>query len=379
MFGSEILDIAIGMSLLFLFMSLMATSLREIIEAWMKTRGSDLEKGILQILADPNTVKNFYEHPIVASLYKGNYTAGSKDLPSYIPKQHFSTVVLDLLAKASETGSALTLERIKTSLAASGGGANPIQRIAMLAVSEAGDDLDKVKATLEKYFDSTMERVGGWYKRRTAWCLFWIGLGASVFFNVDAITVAQHLMTDKALRNSVVAIAEKQTPPATGKPEENAAAAIQTFKTQKESFEAIGFPIGWKFDGNMPYLAPQYCTTSNGQETCKGFGFNFINVLFGWLITACAVMLGAPFWFDVLSKFMAVRSTLKPKEPEPTKAEEAADNATKKATPATADGGDLGDAANLAVASTTAIQALNDNAFAPHEWTHQQDKNGGLL
>ena len=34
----------------------------------------------------------------------------------------------------------------------------------------------------------------------------------------------------------------------------------------------------------------------------------------GWLLTAFAVSFGAPFWFDLLSKFMTVRSTLKPKE-----------------------------------------------------------------
>jgi hypothetical protein len=35
-------------------------------------------------------------------------------------------------------------------------------------------------------------------------------------------------------------------------------------------------------------------------------------ILFGWLIIAFGVMLGAPFWFDVLNKFMIVRSTVSP-------------------------------------------------------------------
>jgi hypothetical protein len=34
----------------------------------------------------------------------------------------------------------------------------------------------------------------------------------------------------------------------------------------------------------------------------------------GWLLTALAVSLGAPFWFDLLNKFMVVRSTVKPDE-----------------------------------------------------------------
>ncbi|MFT3996643.1 MAG: hypothetical protein QM667_04485, partial [Asticcacaulis sp.] len=31
----------------------------------------------------------------------------------------------------------------------------------------------------------------------------------------------------------------------------------------------------------------------------------------GWVMTAFAVTLGAPFWFDILSKLMTVRSTFK--------------------------------------------------------------------
>jgi hypothetical protein len=40
-----------------------------------------------------------------------------------------------------------------------------------------------------------------------------------------------------------------------------------------------------------------------------------------WLLTAMAISLGAPFWFDLLNKFMTARSTLKPTKPEkPSKA-----------------------------------------------------------
>ena len=39
--------------------------------------------------------------------------------------------------------------------------------------------------------------------------------------------------------------------------------------------------------------------------------------LVGYLATILAISLGAPFWFDLLSKFMSIRSALKPK-PAPT-------------------------------------------------------------
>jgi hypothetical protein len=34
----------------------------------------------------------------------------------------------------------------------------------------------------------------------------------------------------------------------------------------------------------------------------------------GWLISALAISLGAPFWFDTLNRIMVIRSTIKPHE-----------------------------------------------------------------
>jgi hypothetical protein len=39
--------------------------------------------------------------------------------------------------------------------------------------------------------------------------------------------------------------------------------------------------------------------------------------ILGWLVTALALSLGAPFWFDLLNKFIVVRGTVKPKEKSP--------------------------------------------------------------
>jgi hypothetical protein len=36
--------------------------------------------------------------------------------------------------------------------------------------------------------------------------------------------------------------------------------------------------------------------------------------ILGWIFTAFAATLGAPFWFDVLNQIMVIRSTVKPHE-----------------------------------------------------------------
>src|SRR5262249_11224544 len=101
--------------------------------------------------------------------------------------------------------------------------------------------------------------------------------------------------------------------------------------------DQIGYPIGWALDsgGQLPWFfpAPQACIASPGVYKpspdvnkpaeyqsvvykCQ-LGWWIIPTILGWGITALAIMLGAPFWFDVLNKFMVVRSTIKPKEKSP--------------------------------------------------------------
>ena len=41
------------------------------------------------------------------------------------------------------------------------------------------------------------------------------------------------------------------------------------------------------------------------------------SVALGWLITAFAVSMGAPFWFDLLNKFVNIRASGKAPEEEP--------------------------------------------------------------
>jgi hypothetical protein len=71
---------------------------------------------------------------------------------------------------------------------------------------------------------------------------------------------------------------------------------------------AIGWVDGWPGPQSQP-IAPTRPRTLTGGAV--------LQLLIGWLVTAVAVMPGAPFWFDVLNKFMVVRSTVKPHEKSP--------------------------------------------------------------
>jgi hypothetical protein len=331
MFNSDVLEVGIGMSLLFLMMSMIATAIREGIEGLFKHRSKDLEQGLREMLNDTKTgdysglVGRLYQHPLINSLYRGTLEKARKgDLPSYIPSKGFVTALLDILVNAKSStapapaaGAApvvapvelknnpLTLESLKACV---NDLPDQVRKPILLAIDDAQGDIDAVKANLAAWFDATMDRVSGWYRRRTQLILFIIGLCAAVFLNVDSLTVAQHLLSDKALRQGIVGAAEKQqqnpTPQA-------------SYAELSAAFNSIGLPVGWTQDPQDQmswaiYPAAQMCK-AGGTQCSYGLGIG-IQTVIGWLVTAFAMMLGAPFWFDVLNRFMVVRSTIKPNE-----------------------------------------------------------------
>lgn len=85
--------------------------------------------------------------------------------------------------------------------------------------------------------------------------------------------------------------------------EDNKNSAKCKMEQHLSAIRKLGLPIGWD-DSTNELLYP---VSSRGWMVKS----------FGWLITALAVSLGAPFWFDVLNKFMIVRSTVKPKAKSP--------------------------------------------------------------
>jgi len=75
----------------------------------------------------------------------------------------------------------------------------------------------------------------------------------------------------------------------------------QNILKTKSLLDSFPIPIGWT-DGNFPSIS-------------QGFDFiPWISKAIGWLITALAASLGAPFWFDLMNKFVNLRGTGKKPE-----------------------------------------------------------------
>lgn len=126
-----------------------------------------------------------------------------RKLPSYIPASQFAQALLDLVTRGpvppvADPDAAASVISIDSLRASAGVVQNPkVQRAVLSAIDLAQGDLDKAKANIENWYNGTMDRMSGWYKRRTQTILFFIGLGVAIVMNVDAILVAERLNTDK--------------------------------------------------------------------------------------------------------------------------------------------------------------------------------------
>ena len=293
MFNSSVIDVAIGLVFIFLLLSLICSAAHELIEMFLKQRAANLEEGIRE-LAGKNSqefVSRLYDHGLINSLYKGTYAPAARgffkrvkqryrkgpDLPSYIPSRNFALALMDLNKKAPEILPKNVNDALRSFEAV------------------AGEDLALVQLHIEDWFNSSMDRVSGWYKRRSQWLVLVLGLIAAIAVNADCIEIAKRLSTDTTLRQSVISMAESA---AKSNPANDTRPPLDRIKGDLASLDGVGLPLGWT-------RVPKSFTEAWGLASLHWAG---------WLITALAISLGAPFWFDMLNKIIVVRSTVKPAE-----------------------------------------------------------------
>jgi hypothetical protein len=76
--------------------------------------------------------------------------------------------------------------------------------------------------------------------------------------------------------------------------------------------QSLSLPIGWDSEDDVSRQWPGWHWKRYG-----GWWYQIYWHLLGWLLTALAISLGAPFWFDLLNKFIVIRSAVKPHEKSP--------------------------------------------------------------
>lgn len=230
MFNSQMLDAAIGLVFVYFFLSLLCSVIIEMVTGLTKKRPRMLSEAIRSLLQDSKVIDKLYEQP----LFIGNSTpknllisllesfvplpSKKKRIPSYISSRSFVLSLLESLKKhpdivkkllkdkISPPGNKDQIKEFKNKLNSLPDDSN-IKKALLPLLDSAGGSLDKAIDNMEKWYDESMDRVTGWYKRYCqAFALilaFFVALG----LNADTFEIGKAIYRDHVLRDSLVAMA----------------------------------------------------------------------------------------------------------------------------------------------------------------------------
>jgi len=247
MFGIDLLNLAIGMSFVFLLLSLVCSSVVEGISATFKLRGQVLQQGISRLFdgarglaealpkletkgddpINPEVLaKRFYTRPRIKSLCSprlfkmSGKNASDQDLklPSYIPQDLFAQEVTHclmgdkendpvVLASATRRLAAITDQFEKSEEAKKDVLYQMLSEASLgldtLDEQQAQQALDRFQSKVEDWFNNTMNRAYGWYRRRIQAWLFLVACVVVVTTNADTITLVQELSRNPELNRQL--------------------------------------------------------------------------------------------------------------------------------------------------------------------------------
>jgi hypothetical protein len=302
--GNAAIDVLVGLFFLYFLLSIVCSAINEAIAAVFNMRAAYLERGIRTLFGRDTNVRAFYSHWRVRALIKppGNVFKGPRK-PSYIPSRTFALTLLDTFAPPEDAADNEDLiARAERALGPADDKASSrpneiVRGLLRDALSEAGDDRDKFRATIERSFDDVMDRASGWYKRRVQLILFVLALALVGVVNADTSAIAQRLWKDDALRAAVVSQANTVVQKGSADCAQTTAEETRADAAAKcvDEVNQFGLPIGWSHE------------TAPHNILWDGFG-----KVLGLLVTAFALTLGAPFWFDLLGRVSHLRGSGQP-------------------------------------------------------------------
>ncbi len=301
MTNNIVLDVFIGLIFTYLLYSMYASIVMEIISSSLGLRAENLHYALKRMLMDekgdmgavkayflrtlnsftqmfgmaanlknPALFDRFINQPAIKYLSNGGSLITNRSA-SYIHPEFFSKALIDSL-KVDTEGLDLAA-KIELGLLNESQYSETLQYIHSL-FKDADRDVQKFRYMLERWFDDSMERAAGWYKKTTQLMIFLIGIVLTLTFNLDTLQIARKLATDPISREALVTMAQSEVN-GHDKPEAG-------LKEIQEKTKELRFILATKQEGEGSFP--------------------------GYLLTILALSLGAPFWFDLLNKFVSLRS-----------------------------------------------------------------------
>lgn len=289
------LQVVIGLIFVLLLLSLLATTMMELIASAFSLRGRNLEKALRNMLAsadvDDRLVGAFKDNALYKQL---SYKYGKKRYPpSYLSDQSFQSILMDTILKGEG------FDRLEDTLETLPD-AN-LRDVLKQFLRESENDMEAFKSEVRGWYNDVMDRASGWYKRYTQKILVSMGFVIAIVFNADTLAIYERLESDPETLQQVLTLAED-------------------YVNGKDGLEIAPPNMSPEFDASLAKLGDMVNNQIEAVKSPLGLGwqniiwsevtwYDVLLKLLGWTVTALAVSLGAPFWFDLLRKLVNIRSS----------------------------------------------------------------------
>jgi hypothetical protein len=285
---SAILEVGVGLVLVFYILSYISSGITTWITRIIQLDARKLEEGLLDLFGDPDKLGDIMNHPWVRILRPKKLNLLGKVIEkefkdwregkrvTWIPTGTFSKVLADVLAPGEDgLGDIHDIRRAILSLPA-----GKLKSHLLGMVNSSVKNVKDFRSNVEVWFDDAMRGVSQVYRQNTKQIVIGIAFVLTFSLNVDTIAIATVLWEAPTTRALAAARADDILQ-AEQPSEEIPLSDIQDLV---ESLEVIGIPLLWRTE----YL-PQ-----NTEES--------LSKVAGLLISWVALTQGSPFWYDILKR-----------------------------------------------------------------------------
>lgn len=278
-FASTLLEICVGMIAVYTALSLFVSWVNEQIATLLNLRGKTLKNGVAQMISDAGIHQAVFDHPLIASS-----ATPRAPLPSYLTATQFSGALLSVIDATPRMPSDLqgAFQDLTADVAAIKD--DKLRTTLTALLNTAGGDFNAAVCAIEEWFDATMDRFTGLYRRFTSLIVAGVAVVVVGALNADSIALFENFQCNSAVRTSIAAAAGGAT----------RGSDVPTDMANISRIVFDSLPFSWY--GSSP------------AATCKIPAEPLLVELLGLLLTVVALSLGAPFWFDLLKTVMNVRN-----------------------------------------------------------------------
>lgn len=270
MFGSTVLEVAVGLTFCYATVALIVSTIQEALASALHMRPRRLLDAVCGMLADPgysSLALAVYRHALVNPHDPAQADARAlAHKPAYIDPAHFAIALREAVQTIPDDF--VQLGRDIDAIA------DPALKRALQGFYQrANGDVQAFELALVHWFNAAMERVSSAYKRSSMVISLLLSLLLAMLFNIDSIHLFRALWQHPALAAQI----------------DGASTTVSA-----QTIDALmTLPIGWR---SFPPALDDSLALS----------------VVGWLLTASTALFGAPFWFDLMKRTVQVRGDARP-------------------------------------------------------------------